>query len=67
MKKTTFLKRIIIALLVCFAGSSLQAAQIINENFQSWTSKASYTTTTQSGSGGTWSYTDGIIAPTAAS
>ncbi len=60
--KRQFVLCLSVFLLPLLAG----AANLINENFQSWTSQQSYGDYTQAGAGGTWYASNCIISPTAA-
>jgi hypothetical protein len=55
----------IIVLFLCVISANKVNAQI-SENFQSWTSRGSYSSFTQAGSGGNWTAVSTIVAPTGA-
>ncbi|UPT66421.1 MAG: hypothetical protein M0D57_18460 [Sphingobacteriales bacterium JAD_PAG50586_3] len=66
MKNKGFFKLYVILTVLGFLSYTTTVAQI-NENFQSWTSRGSYGTYTQAGSGGTWNMVQCIVSPTGAS
>jgi hypothetical protein len=62
----SFWTLVLLAVSMIMCGLRAEAATNINENFQGWTSRGSYSTFTQAGSGGSWIGTNTIVAPSAA-
>ena len=65
MKKLSYLKTWLLAALLLLGSGSSWGADLINENIQSWTARASYGTYTQSITAGTVNMTACIVQPSA--